>query len=437
MSIPTLQGLQTALSGLLAEQQALDVTGHNIANANTEGYSRESVVMQPNPPIEIPALSTRTGRGGQLGTGVDVATYTRIRNAYLDAQYRTQNTTLSAAGLQAEELQQAQGAFNEPSSSGIASQLSTFWSAWSSLANSPDSEAAKQGVVAAGQQLASTFNQLSGQLTTIATQAGEQYAARTGASGEVQTYANQIAQLNGQIKIAEGAGQQPNDMLDRRDLLIDKLSSLAQVSVTKRADGTDTVTFGDAGKPLIEGSTVNWPQALTSAAGGQLGALLGLTGPTGALGSIRASLDAVASTIAGAVNALHTSTAFFTGTTAASLAVAVKASEVQTSSTGAAGGNNVALAIAGLRGGAGDQAYSALVEQVGSRVRTAENEQANLRTTMTAVSNQRQSVSGVSLDEEMTNLITFQRGYQASARTLTAMDSMLETLIEKTGVVGL
>ena len=226
-------------------------------------------------------------------------------------------------------------------------------------------------------------------------------------------------------------------MLDRRDLLIDKLSSLAQVTVTKQADGTDTIAFGDAAKPLVEGTTVNWPQALTSAAGGQLGALLALTGPEGPLTAFQTELDAVAASVASSVNALHTSTPFFTGTTAATLAVAVNASEVQTSSTVAPGGNDVALAIASLRGGAAEQSYSGLIGLVGSRVSGAQNEQANLQTTLTAIGNQRQSVSGVSLDEEMTNLISYQRGYQASARTLTAMDEMLETLIEHTGRAGL
>jgi flagellar hook-associated protein 1 FlgK len=435
MGIPTLQGLQTALSGLLANQQALDIAGHNIANANTEGYSRETAVMQPNPPIEVAALSTLTGQGAQLGTGVGVATYERIRNAYLDAQYRTQNSALSGSSTLTEELRQAQAAFNEPSSSGLASALSAFWSAWTSLANSPTSEAAKEGVVAAGRQLAQDFNQLSAQLSTISTQAGEQYAARSGS--EVTDLASQIAELNGQIKLAEGAGQQPNDMLDRRDLLLDKLSALAHVTVTKQPDGTDTVAFGDAAKPLVEGTTVNWPQALTTAAGGQLGALLSLTSPTGALASYQTALDGVAASLAESVNALHTSTPFFGGETAATLAVAVTPAQVQTSSTGAAGGNDVALAIAALRGGPADQGYSALIARLGSEVQGAQDEQANLQTTLTAISNQRQSVSGVSLDEEMTNLMAFQRAYQASARTLTTMDSVLETLIEHTGRAGL
>jgi flagellar hook-associated protein 1 FlgK len=436
MSIPTLQGLQTALSGLIAEQTALDTTGNNIANANTEGYSRETALLEPNTPLPIPAISGHTGEGAQLGTGVTVATITRIRNDYLDAQYRTQNSALGGANTQAEVLQEAQTAFNEPSTAGIATALSNFWNAWNSLANSPTSEAAKEGVAAAGEQLALTFNQLGAQLTTISNQATERYEALTGPSGEVEDYANQIAQLNGQIKLSEEAGQPPNEELDRRDQLLDKLSALANITVTESADHMDTVTFGEAAEPLIAGKTVNWPQTLPETAGGRLGALLTMTGPAGALTHLQEGLDSVASALASTVNAPLTKQ-FFSGETAATLAVAVKSPEVQASGTLAVGGNEIAQKIAALRGGAAEQDYAALVEKVGSDVRSAGDEQTNLQTTVTAISDQRQGVSGVSLDEEMTNLITYQRGYQASARTLTAMSEMLETLIEHTGVVGL
>ncbi len=437
MSIPTLQGLQTALSGLIAEQQAIDVTGHNITNANTPGYSRQTAVLQTNEPMVIAAMSPTNGRGGQLGTGVSVSTFSRIRNTYLDSQYRAQNTALGEATTQSTELQQAQGAFDEPTKSGLASQLSAFWGAWGSLANSPSSEAAKESVVSTGQQVAGTLHQVSAQLASIATEAAAQYAAITGPSGQVQGNANLIAQLNKQIKLSEEAGQAPNDLLDRRDQLIDKLSELAQVKVTKAADGTDTVSFGDAETPLVEGTAVTWPQALTGAAGGQLGALVELAGSGGALATYQAALDGVASTLASTVNALHSSTPFFSGSTAATLAVAVTAPQVQTSSTEAAGGNDVAQRIAALRGAGTDQSYAALVEKLGSDVQSAQSRQTNSQAMVNSVENQRQSVSGVSLDEEMTNLITFQHGYQASARTLTAMDSMLETLIEHTGTVGL
>lgn len=437
MSIPTLQGLQTALSGLIADQQAIDVTGHNITNANTEGYSRQVAVLQTNEPMRIAAISPTDGEGGQLGTGVSVATYTRIRNTYLDAQYRTQNAALGAATTQANELQQAQGIFDEPSSAGLATQLSAFWSAWSELADTPSSEAAKVAVVSTGTQVADTLNQLSAQLQAIQTQAAQQYAAITGSSGEVQSYANQIAQLNQQIKLSLLAKQQPNDLEDRRDLLLDKLSELGNVTVTKAPDGTDTVTFGDAANPLVEGSKVDWPQALTAAAGGKLGALLELAGPEGAVARYQTSLDGVASALAESVNALHTARPFFSGATAATIAVAVKPAEVQTSESGAPGANEVAQAIAALRGGTADQRYAALIAQIGSDVQTARGEQSNTQAVVTAINDQRQEVSGVSLDEEMTNLVTFQRGYEASARALTSMDEMLETVIEHAGRVGL
>jgi flagellar hook-associated protein 1 FlgK len=437
MSIPTLQGLQTALSGLMAEQEAIDTTGQNITNANTEGYSRQVAVLQTNDPLRIAALSPTNGEGAQLGTGVSVATITRIRNTYLDAQYRTQNAGLGAATTQANELQQAQSAFDEPSSAGIASQLSAFWSAWGELAESPGgptSEAAKVAVVSAGTQLAETLHQVSAQLQTIEAQAAQQYTTIAGPSGEVQSDASQIAQLNEQIKLSLQAKQQPNNLEDRRDLLIDKLSELGNVTVTKEANGTDTVSFGGAAQPLVEGSQVNWPQALTTAAGGKLGALLELAGPEGAIAKFREALNGVAKTLADSVNEKSPATPFFTGTTAATIAVAVKSSEV---SAGAAGGNEIALAIAGLRGGAAEQGYSALIAQVGSDVKAAESNQANSQAVVTAIAGQRESVSGVSLDEEMTSLITFQRGYEASARALTSMDEMLDTLINHTGAVGL
>lgn len=436
MSIPTLQGLQTALSGLIADQQSIDITGQNITNANTEGYSREVAVLQTNEPMRIAAMSPTNGEGGQLGTGVSVATYIRIRNTYLDAQYRTQNSALGAASTQAEELKEAQSAFDEPSSDSIASQLSKFWSSWSELATSTSLEAAQVTVVKSGEELAHTLAQVSGQLQTISEQASQQYASITGSSGEVQTDANEIAQLNQQIKLSLQAKQQPNELEDRRDLLLDKLSSLASISVTEEADGTDTVSFGGTGVPLVQGSEVHWPQALTTAAGGKLGELLELSSPEGALAKYQDALNGVAATLAETVNA-QTGTQFFKGTTAATLAVGVEPSEVQAAKPGNSGGNEIALAVAGLRGGAAEQRYSALIAEVGADVQSAESTQANAQAVVTAINDQRQSVSGVSMDEEMTNLITFQRGYEASARALTSMDEMLDTLINHTGEVGL
>ncbi len=425
--IPTFTGLQTALSGLQAAQAAIDTTGENIANANTPGYTRQVVNTAESPTLTIPALSQQ-GAGANLGTGVDVTSITRIRNQFLDIQYRAQNTLTSNANTNASELQQAQTALNEPSSNGLQAQMSNFWSAWSSLATDPTSPAARQAVIDSGQTLAQTFNSVSSQLSTVQSQAAQQYAALTGTNGTVAQDAQQIATLNGQIAQATQAGQTPNNLLDQRDNLLDKLSGLAQISVTNQSNGSVTVSFGDASTPLVSGTTVTWPQTLTSAAGGQLGALLSLSSSSGPIGQYMSSLDGVAGQVISSVNALQPSSPFFTGTSAATIAVAATPASIQTNSSSTSGAD-LAQGVANLSGGAADQAYAAFVAQVGSGVQAAQSTQNTAQAVLTAVSNQRQSVSGVSLDQEMTNLVQFQQAYQASARVMNALDTAINTLI--------
>lgn len=442
MAIPAFTGLQTALRGLMAAQAAIDTTGHNIANANTPGYSRQTAVLTETPSLTFSAYSNVTGAGVQLGTGVDITTITRIRSQFLDIQYRAQNATTSNASTSSGVLAQVQASLAEPSNHGLSSQLSAFWSAWSDLANNPSgpaSAAARQTVVDAGKTLAQTFNQTDQQLATIQSQTAQQYTTLTASpSGEVQSDANQIAALNNAISQATQAGQSPNDLLDQRDQLIDKLSSLAKVSVTAQPNGMVQVSFGDAATPLVSGTTVNWPQTLTAAAGGQLGALLSLSNPaTGQIQSYRTALNNIANQLITSVNSLHTATPFFSGNSAATIAVAVSPANVQTTTTGNPGANDVALAIAGLSGGTADQSYAAFVSNLGGDVQSIQNSEQTQQSLLSAISNQRQSVSGVSLDEEMTNLLTFQRAYQASARVMTALDGALDTLINHTGTVGL
>lgn len=440
MSIPSLQGLQTALSGLMASQDSLDVVGQNIANADTPGYSRETAVLETTPSLTIPALSPTTGAGAQIGTGVGVETIVRIRDTYLDSQYRSENSSLSSATTLAETLEQVQSALEEPTSSGLSSQLSSFWSSWNDLADAPTNAAAREAVVSAGSEVASTVKQLSTQIAGAASEASSRYETLMAGNGEVHSDAEQIAQLNSQIKVSEQGGVQPNELLDRRDELIDQLSGFAEVSVSEGEYGVDTISFGGSATALVQGAEVNWPPALTASSGGELGALLQLTGPTGKLASLQEALNGVAESLASSVNALQPTTPFFSfaaGEAAASLAVSATPAQLQTGGAGEPGSNELALKIAALRGGEAEQSYSAFVTGIGSDVQSAQASQANAEAMLSAVSSQRESVSGVSLDEEMTNLMTFQRGYEASARALTVMDSVLETLIEHTGVAGL
>jgi flagellar hook-associated protein 1 FlgK len=409
MTIPAYTGLQTALRGLEANQAGIDTTGHNIANANTVGYTRQSADFTESPALTIPAFSNVTGGGVQLGQGVDVTTISRIRDQFLDIQYRAQNSNSSGAQTQASVLGDVQTAVDEPSSNGISAAMSQFWSAWSALGNSPTSPAAQQAVVSAGQSLAQTFNAVDNQMSTVQTQAASQFTTLTASGGQVDQYASQIAALNTQISQATQAGQSPNDRLDQRDELLDKLSGMAQVSVTTQANGTDTVMFGDASSPLVSGATVNWPQTITSAAGGQLGSLLNLSSSTGPIGALRSSLDGVAGQVITDVNSLQPAASpFFSGNSASTIAVSATSSTITASS--ATGSGDIAQSIAALAGGAPDGAFSAFVGQVGNAVSSAQSSAATSGSVLSAIDNQRQSVSGVSLDEEMTNLITFQRG---------------------------
>jgi flagellar hook-associated protein 1 len=456
MTIPAYSGLQTALSGLEAAQAAIDTTGQNIANANTPGYTRQSVNMTERDPLTIQSLSNVTGAGSQLGLGVDITSIGRIRDQFLDIQYRGQNTQTSGDNTSSTLLGQVQAALNEPSSSGLSGALTQFWSAFNSLASSPTNQGALQAVLGAGQTVATGLNTLSNELTTLESQVSGQYGSLTDPNtGPIATDANQIAALNTQIAQAQVNGLNPNTLLDQRDQLIDDLSQYSNVNVTTQPNGMVNVSFGNAAKaaaggttdatPLVNGGTVDLTDNLTDAnlsgSGGTVGALLGLyDSSTGAgkiadylttLGGVTNNLvTSVNSAIAGADSAGATAPPFFdpTGTTAATIAVNPALSSASAPYTQAE-----AQAAGALRGGSADQSYNTFVTQIGSDVKSTQNAQQTAQSLLTAISNQRQSVSGVSLDEEMTNLITYQQAYQASARVMNAINETLNTLINQVG----
>jgi flagellar hook-associated protein 1 FlgK len=449
--IPTNTGIETALRGLTAAQAAIDTTGENISNANNPNYSRQVAVEVESPGLNLTGFSNNTGDAVQLGQGVDVSTINRVRDQFLDVQYRAQNTNTSGLNTASGLLQQVQTALAEPSTDGVSSQLTAFWSSWSDLANDPSgsgSLAAKQAVVDDGTTLAETFNGIESQLQTIQNQASSQFTALTASNGQVQSDANQIASLNGEINQALGAGQSPNDLLDQRDQLLDDLSQYGSVSVTDPGNGLLVVNFGgDTTTPLVNGKTANAVSSLnlTPASGGTLGTLLNLSSSSGPISSYLTSMNTFANTLASSVNAIHSNPPFFTvsssptslGSTSTTLGVGVTASQVQTTTTTNPGANDIPLAISQLAGGAADQQYSAFVAQVGSDVQSNQASLTTANTLLSSIQNQRQSVSGVSLDEEMTNLVTYQQAYQASARMMTTIDSTLDTLINHTGTVGL
>jgi flagellar hook-associated protein 1 FlgK len=439
MPISSFYGLQTSLRGLLAQQRSLDVTGHNVANASTKGYSRQEAVLAASDALVVPAGAVQSGSGAHIGSGVDVQAYKRVRDGFLDLQYRAQATRLGEEQSIAEGLGNAELSLAEPSDDGISKQLSDFWDAWSDLANAPENSAARQSVIEQGNSLSEAFGIVDQQLELVRAQAAQEYDAITAPGGRVDQISQEVGQLNDTIRRFVTAGDPPNDLMDRRDQLLDELSTLGQVSVEDLGDGSLRVTFGGPGDPpLVDGATVNFPPAL-SAPSGRLGALRDLsTVPGGRIDSLRRDLNAVAESMAAAVNDAHPGFfSFSPGAAAGTMRVAVDATTLRTTAGTDKGANDVALAVSKLRGGASDDAYAAFVSRVGSEVSQANTQEANAQALTDAVDDRRQSVAGVSLDEEMTNLIRFQRAYQASSRAMSTMDEMLDVLINRTGRVGL
>jgi flagellar hook-associated protein 1 FlgK len=464
----TFVGIETALRGLLAQQQALDLTGHNITNANTPGYTRETANMQTTLPVQV-------APGIQLGTGVDVTSIQRIRDSFLDVQLRAQTMLQGSAQAKQDGLSQVESVLNEPSDTGLSALLGQYWAAWQNVANSPEDTATRQALVEAASGLATGLNTLSSQLSTFQSQTAQSAQLTV---GEINSDAADLTSLNVSIFNAVAGGNAPNDLMDQRDQILDKLSQLGNVSTTDNGDGTIKVTFD--GVTLVDGQTQRsiaesggtiandapTPETATvGATNGKLGALIALRDTT--LPSYRSQLDTVASTLITQTNALQaggvdangvtqtggvgldgsTGKPFFSGTNASDIAVAVTAQQVAAASTaGLPGDNTNALRIAAMAndttlaplGGASiDGAYSQLVTTIGSDSADAQRAVTNATVLVDSLTNRRESVSGVSLDEEMTNLIRYQQGYSAAARALTSLDDAIELLITRTGRAGL
>jgi flagellar hook-associated protein 1 len=432
MMISSFMGLETALRGLLAQQRGLDVTTHNIANANRTGYTRQEAVMVAAPALAVPG-AFQSGGTGQIGQGVDVQAYRRLRNQFADLQFRAANMTYGDGSTRANALDQVDDAFGEPSDTGLNAAMNSFFDSWDALAANPESTAARQVVIGTATTLASAFISLDGRLAALAGNAATEYADLTGPNGAVMNAAAELQQLNVSIRDAVQGGGAPNDLLDRRDEILDGLSQLGQVSVTDMGTGMIAVQFGDAAQQLVDTTnTVNTPTGMTKP-GGKLGALLSVQTT---IAGYRTALDTAAFQLENGVNAAQNTT-FFSGATAGTISVAIAASGVQTTATGAAGANELARAVAALRGGAAQASYADLVHTMGADAAMADRAEQTGQALVTSADARRQSTNGVSLDEEMTNMVRFQRGYQASARAMSTMDEMLDVLINRTGRVGL
>lgn len=445
MSIPAFTGLNTALSGVQAQQAALNTVAHNIANVETPGYSRQEAVFSSSPSLRLGAGATADGQGAQLGTGVQVQQYRRLRDDFLDLQFRTQNMAAGQSDVATKRLSVVQSSLATNSKGDLGQLLDNFWDSWQTLSSNPSDPAGKAGVVGAAANLAQRFNTLDSDLATTGAQATSDLNDMLSDAGPIKPIADQLAALNTQINQVIGSNGSPNDLLDKRDLLLDQLSQYGQVSVTPDPTvGTDgrpaypgmiQVSFGGASTPLVSQTAVTMPTTATLSAtpGGQIQGLQDVASKTA---GYRTTLSTMAASLISSVNSL-TSNPIFSGTGANDITTVATAATVSAGAAGGASGDNsVALAVLNLRGGSVDQSYAGLVQTIGSDVATATTNNTTANAVLGNVTAQRTSTSGVSMDEEMSNMIRFQRGYQAAARALTTMDDLLNQLINSTGRVG-
>ncbi|WP_010302164.1 flagellar hook-associated protein FlgK [Kurthia senegalensis] len=243
MGISTFMGLETNKRGLSAQQTALYTVGNNISNANTIGYTRQRVNLAAT--SGYPGIGQNTPMfAGHLGTGVTSESITRIRDTFIDKQYRQETNNLGYWTQQTNSISQMEDIMSEPSEYGLSAAFEDFFSSWQELANSPSSSAARQVVYTKSAHLASSFNYMSTQMTQV--QTNLKYEAMNTVNN-VNSILSQIASLNNQIKTVEPNGYIPNELYDRRDLLLDELAEYMPIS-------TENVQSGGLAGPDAEGS---------------------------------------------------------------------------------------------------------------------------------------------------------------------------------------
>lgn len=458
-------GLDIAVSALRAQQYALNVTGHNIANANTEGYRRQEPIFVTNNPAQ-----GSYALGGsiipQFGTGVVIQTIRRAQTDYLDGLIRRATDQLGMWQSRNEALGQIESIFGEPGSMGLSGVLDQFWNSWEELASSPDSLPARSAVVDAGVALADRMRKLYGDLLSLQKHTDQTIADCV---AQVNTLAQEIAKINNEITGVVSAGNSPNDLLDRRALLIEELSKFVRVEVHGLNGSELMLSIG--GKNLVQGTHVNeisvvqgtgawsdivWSNDNTQVLinGGQIKGLLYVRDTT--IQECIDSLNTIASGLIEAVNAIYSEgrlpngnpagNFFASGRNASNIevewALISDPRMVATGTSGTIADNSIALNISDLRnqpvidGETIGDAYNSLIARTGANAREAKNQHSVQELSTHQLKLQRASMSGVSIDEEMVNMIKYQQAYNAAARIISVMDEMLDTIISQMGISG-
>lgn len=322
----TFFGLEIARSALQSQQRALDVTGHNIANANTKGYTRQEALLSASNPFSVPALNRPT-TPGQVGTGVQVDQIRRLRDQFIDTQVRTENKSLGYWEARRDALQKVEVILTEPSDSSLRSVMDQFWESWQELSKNPESLAARSVVQQRGIAVAETFNHIDRSYRQLQSDLNDNIKVKV---QNINSIAKQIADINLQILPIEAQGDNANDLRDKRDNLLDELSKIVDIRTYENSMGQVNVTIG--GRDIVTGKAVSpllavqnsanngyvdivWSDDRSSAkfTSGELQGLLesrGYTDPNtgefvGVIPELRKDLDLMAKTLVDEINKIH------------------------------------------------------------------------------------------------------------------------------------
>ena len=448
-------------SALFTAQQAISVTGHNVANVNTPGFSRQQVTLAENRP--------ENGSPGQIGTGVHAESIRRAFDSFVEDQLLASRERLGEYTASSNTLSRLESLFGDANNQGIGASLNDFFGALQDVATNPSDLSARTVFFSKATALAGQFNQSA----TVLTDAQQSIDHQVGQTiTDVNRLTSQIAELNIKIARAESSGQQANDLRDERGVTLADLAERIEISSIEDATGQVTV-FAARGQVLVDkdrtyqlvgvpdlsnnglldvrydagaGPTTSLGPVIQS---GRLKGLLDARDQT--IPSLRSSLDTLASELVTQVNQQHrlgfgldgsTSQDFFVsaGTTASTIAVSLtNVRQIAASSTavGVPGNNANALTLAGLRSTAFaplgnvtyQEYYSTIAGSFGSTVQGVDSNLRAQKILHDQLTSQRSSVSGVSMDEELANLLQYQRSFEAASRMIVIADELFQTIL--------
>lgn len=442
---------------LAVHQTRLNTTGQNIANVETEGYSRREVNLTTAPTIQTPV--------GQIGHGVDAASIQRVRDEFIDRALLHERHLNGTYEEQSKALKRIEQIVNEPSDAGLNHALTELFISFHNLANDPENTGVRTAVIGAAQNTAGVMQRIDRQFADLRSQLADTLDADVRKINELTT---QIADLNRAIAGVESISGEASAERDRRDMLVDELGAYMAIQVSEMDGGHVSVSIGEMAlvsqdqaitlqariAQIGDVTTADIVRADTDQAlnlgSGRLNGILYVRDTI--LADYQQQLDDIADTLVREVNAVHkagygldggTDRVLFNEETTGASDIAVDEDLVRdperlaASLDGATGDNRNALALRNIEDlqvlGNGTmtmtESYQSLIGDLGARSRSATAAAETQDLIVEKLENDRASVSGVSLDEEAAGLITQQRAYQAAARLVRTADEMTEVLL--------